>query len=235
MGKRRLFAGLVSIGSLIGLVGLSSVPAVAAELPWDRLSGPTGVETSIAVANHAYSGDWPVVYVASNKNPVDALPAATIGDGPVVLTDGNTLNLGGKKPGKVVLLGGTGAVAQGIEGQAKALVGDGNVQRLAGADRNATAAAIAEQWVKVNGNPKVVYVTKNAGAGSPDAVVASVLRDGPILTFTSDASAAALKDVIAKLNPGQVIALGVTHITAIGGTGVLPDSNVKAAAGEAAG
>ena len=222
---RRWFVGVVSIGSLVGLVGLSSVPAVAAELAWDRLSGPTGVETSIAVANHAYPGDWNVVYVATNANPVDALPAATIGDGPVVLAGGK-LNLGGKKPGKVVILGGTGAVPQAIEDQAKALVGEGNVTRLWGKNRNLTAQAIADQWVKVNGSPKVVYVTKNAGKGSPDAVAASVLRDGPILTFTDDASAAALKDVIAKLNPGKVIALG--------GVGVVTEANLKAAAGSIA-
>ncbi|EFU79262.1 cell wall-binding repeat-containing protein, partial [Mobiluncus curtisii] len=196
-------------------------PAVAGELGHERLAGPSGVETSLAVAKHTWGTDWKVVYVASNRNPVDALPAATIGDGPVVLTDGKSLNLGGVKPGKIVLLGGVGAVPQVIEDQAKA--SGAEVVRLAGADRNATAVSIAKQWVKVNGIPKNVYVTKNVGSGSPDAVAASVLRDGPILTFTSDASAAALPGVVSELKAGKV--------TALGGTAVVPDSVLNTAAG----
>lgn len=221
MGVKRWLVGLVAAGSMFGLAGVSAVPAVAGELAHERLAGPSGVETSLAVAKHTWGTTWPVVYVASNRNPVDALPAATIGDGPVVLTDGKGLNLGGVKPGKIVLLGGTGAVPQTIEDQAKA--SGVEVVRLAGADRNATAVAIAKQWVKVNGTPKNVYVTKNVGSGSPDAVAASVLRDGPILTFTNDASAAALPGVVSELKAGKV--------TALGGTAVVPDTILNTAAG----
>ncbi len=221
MGVKRWLVGLVAAGSMLGLAGVSAVPAVAGELAHERLAGPSGVETSLAVAKHTWGTTWPVVYVASNRNPVDALPAATIGDGPVVLTDGKSLNLGGVKPGKIMILGGTGAVPQAIEDQAK---GQGaEVVRLAGADRNATAVAIAKQWVKVNGTPKNVYVTKNTGSGSPDAVAASVLRDGPILTFTNDASAAAL--------PGVVSELKAPKVTALGGTAVVPDTILNTAAG----
>ncbi|NMW45970.1 cell wall-binding repeat-containing protein [Mobiluncus curtisii] len=221
MGVKRWLVGLVAAGSMFGLAGVSSVPAVAGELGHERLAGPSGVETSLAVAKHTWGTDWKVVYVASNRNPVDALPAATIGDGPVVLTDGKGLNLGGVKPGKIMILGGTGAVPQVIEDQAKA--SGAEVVRLAGADRNATAVAIAKQWVKVNGIPKNVYVTKNTGSGSPDAVAASVLRDGPILTFTSDASAAALPGVVSELKAGKV--------TALGGGAVVPDTILNTAAG----
>lgn len=221
MGVKRWLVGLVAAGSMFGLAGVSVVPAVAGELAHERLAGPSGVETSLAVAKHTWGTTWPVVYVASNRNPVDALPAATIGDGPVVLTDGKSLNLGGVKPGKIVLLGGVGAVPQAIEDQAKA--SGVEVVRLAGADRNATAVAIAKQWVKVNGTPKNVYITKNVGSGSPDAVAASVLRDGPILTFTSDASAAVLPGVVSELKAGKV--------TALGGGAVAPDSILNTAAG----
>lgn len=225
MARRRAIAGLVAgVGSAALIAGVGAVPAVAGDLSFERLAGPSGVETSIAVAKHTWGADWKVVYVASNRNPVDALPAATIGDGPVVLTDGKSLNLGGVKPGKIVLLGGTGAVPQGIEDQAKATGAE--VIRLKGADRNATAAEIARQWGAVNGTPKNVYVTKNVGSGSPDAVAASVLRDGPILTFTNDASANALAGIVSELKAEKV--------TALGGTGVVSDAVVNgAAAGKA--
>lgn len=130
MGVKRCLVGLVAAGSMLGLAGVSSVPAVAGELGHERLAGPSGVETSLAVAKHTWGTTWPVVYVASNRNPVDALPAATIGDGPVVLTDGKGLNLGGVKPGKIMILGGIGAVPQVIEDQAKA--SGAEVVRLAG-------------------------------------------------------------------------------------------------------
>ena len=221
MARRRAIAGLVAgVGSAALIAGVGAVPAVAGDLSFERLAGPSGVETSIAVAKHTWGADWKVVYVASNRNPVDALPAATIGDGPVVLTDGKSLNLGGVKPGKIVLLGGTGAVPQGIEDQAKATGAE--VIRLKGADRNATAAEIAKQWVKVNGTPKNVYVTKNVGSGSPDAVAASVLRDGPIVTFTNDVSANALAGIVSELKAEKV--------TALGGTGVVSDAVVNSAA-----
>ncbi|MBB5847205.1 putative cell wall-binding protein [Mobiluncus mulieris] len=144
MGVKRWLVGLVAAGSMLGLAGVSAVPAVAGGLAHERLAGSSGVETSSG-GGEALRGEapWPVVYVASNRNPVDALPAATIGDGPVVLTDGKGLNLGGVKPGKIVLLGGVGAVPQAIEDQAKATGVE--VVRLAGADRNATAVAIAKQ------------------------------------------------------------------------------------------
>lgn len=151
------------------LTTLSLPTAQAGELPYSRLAGPTGVETSLAVAGHVYPGAWSTVYVASNANPVDALPAATIGNGSIVLTDNKTLSLGGKIPSKIVLLGRTGAVSSAIEQQANNLVGASNVSRLAGADRNATAREIAKEWVRVNGTPSVAYITKNAGSGPPDA------------------------------------------------------------------
>lgn len=174
----------------------------------ERLAGPSGVETSVNVAKHAWGDKWPVVYVASNRNPVDALAAGTLGDGPVVLTDGVSLNLGGVKPEQIVILGGSKAVPANIETQAASLVGATNVTRLQGGDRNATAEAVANRWQTINGLPKVVYVTRNAGMGSPDAVAGSVLRDGPILTFTNDASIAAAGKKIKEFAPEKVIVLG---------------------------
>ncbi|NMW44564.1 cell wall-binding repeat-containing protein, partial [Mobiluncus curtisii] len=76
MGVKKCLVGLVAAGSMLGLAGVSVAPAQAADLPFERLAGPSGVETSLAVAKHTWGTDWKVVYVASNRNPVDALPAA---------------------------------------------------------------------------------------------------------------------------------------------------------------
>ncbi|STY83363.1 N-acetylmuramoyl-L-alanine amidase LytC precursor [Mobiluncus mulieris] len=170
---KMLLAGVASAGLA---ASMSVFPAVAGDLPYERLAGPSGVETSLAVAKHTWGTDWKVVYVASNRNPVDALPAATIGDGPVVLTDGSTLNLGGVKPGKIVLLGGTGAVPQAIEDQAKATGAE--VVRLAGANRYETAFAIAQQ-AKGQKSGSNVYLA--SGTALKDAMVADAAKDGVIL------------------------------------------------------
>lgn len=208
LGKTAL-ASVAALG-MIGLGGLMvGSQAYAEGIPYERLAGSTGVETSLAVARYTWGTEWPVVYVASNRNPVDALPAAAIGDGPVVLTDGINLNLGGANVGKIVILGGTGAVPADIEVQAQSLATAG-VERLAGADRNMTARAIADRWMQVNGMAKKAYITRNADTGSPDAVAASALRDGPILTFTTDGSMTELMIYLGRMVPGlqEVVALG---------------------------
>ena len=115
MGKKRWLTGLVATASLVGLAGLAAVPASAEDMPWSRVSGPTAIQTSGEVARSAYPSGANVVYVASSLNPVDALPAASIGDGPVVLTDGKTIDLGQKVPQTAIIVGGTGAVPASVE------------------------------------------------------------------------------------------------------------------------
>lgn len=209
---KMLLAGVASAGLA---ASMSVFPAVAGDLPYERLADPSGVETSLAVAKHTWGTDWKVVYVASNRNPVDALSAATIGDGPVVLTDGSTLNLGGVKPGKIVLLGGTGAVPQAIEDQAKATGAE--VVRLAGANRYETAFAIAQQ-AKGQKSGSNVYLA--SGTALKDAMVAGAAKDGVILLSPPNG-----EGVKAKAD-----ALGATKLVVIGGTGVMPDATVTAAA-----
>lgn len=210
MGMKRWLVGLVAAGSMLGLAGVSAVPAVAGGLAHERLAGSSGVETSLAVAKHTWGTDWKVVYVASNRNPVDALPAATIGDGPVVLTDGKSLNLGGVKPGKIMILGGVGAVPQAIEDQAKA--SGAEVVRLAGANRYETAFTIAK-YGKVQKSGSVVYLA--SGTGLKDAMVAGAAKDGVILLSPSNG-----EGVKAKAN-----ALGASKLMIIGETGVMPDTS----------
>lgn len=212
MGKKRWLTGLVATASLVGMAGLTAVPASAEDMPWSRVSGPTAIQTSGEVARSAYPSGANVVYVASSLNPVDALPAASIGDGPVVLTDGKTIDLGQKVPQTAIIVGGTGAVPASVETLLRSK-GVQNVQRLWGQTRNQTALEIAKRWVQVNGAPKMVYVTRNAGTGSPDAVAASISRQGPILTFWDAASMDAVKSTIKSL--------GVAKATILGGTGVV--------------
>lgn len=177
-------------------------------IAWDRLGGANAIETSDLVANRAYPTGSSDFLVASARNPVDALPGGALGVGPILLTDGKSWNLETlAKYQNVTILGGYGAV----EELAETFFDEHGISssRLQGPDRNATASAIADRWVKVHGQPTHVYVTRNTGAGSPDAVAASVVRDGPILTFTSAASLQAAAAKIQAMHPNQgVVILG---------------------------
>lgn len=177
-------------------------------IAWDRLGGQNAIETSALVAAQAYPEGSYNFLVASARNPVDALPAAALGWGPVLLTDGLNWDLHTLATlNTAYIVGGPGAVPTSAE----MFFAEHGIEhhRIQGADRNATASAIADRWVKVHGQPTHVYVTRNAGTGSPDAVAASVVRDGPILTFTSAASLQAAAEKIQEMHPSQgVVILG---------------------------
>lgn len=230
--KRGAISGTVGALTLAMMTLVAVSESQAEGLNYERLAGPSGVETSLAVAKHTWGTNWPVVYVAANRNPVDALPAATIGDGPVVLTDGKQLNLGGVKPGHIVILGGPGAVPESIAQQARQTCGAENVERLAGSDRNATARTIADRWFSVNGPTNRMYLTKNAGSGSPDAVAGSVLRDAPIITYTNEASISAAQQFVAMRMPADQPA--GAELVALGGSGAVPDAVLQTVANGAA-
>lgn len=192
-------------------------------LPLDRLGGKNAIETSSLVAARAYPAGSPDFMVASTRNPVDALPGGALGIGPVLLTDGFNWDLNALiNLSTAHILGGPGAVPASAE----MFFDEHGIEhsRLQGADRNATAAAIADAWVEAHGQPTFVYVTRNAGSGSPDAVAASVVRDGPILTFTSPASLQAAAAKIQELNPSNGVVI-------LGGTGVVSAAEAKTLAG----
>ena len=192
-------------------------------LAQDRLGGKNAIETSALVAARAYPEGSQNFLVASARNPVDALPAAALGWGPVLLTDGLNWDLHTLAAlNTAYIVGGPGAVPTSAE----MFFDEHGIehQRIQGANRNETAAAIADFWAYTNGKPKYVYVTHNAGAGSPDAVAASGVRNGPILTFTNPASLQAAAEKIQYLKPQS-------GVVVLGGTGVVSDAEAQILAG----
>ena len=96
-------------------------------------------------------------------------------------------------------------------------------QRLAGADRYDTCAAIAKAYGAHGGT--VILAT---GENFPDALCASALagkEDAPILITSSKSLSAATARTLADIQPDRIIV--------VGGTGVVPDSVLKAACGAA--
>ncbi|MEA3510409.1 MAG: cell wall-binding repeat-containing protein [Actinomycetota bacterium] len=148
-----------------------------------RIAGDTRDATAALISASAFPGPVDVAYVATGTNFPDALvggPAAYADDGPILLTDPNQLSpateaeIGRLQPGRIVILGGTAAVAASVE---SSLSNYAPVSRLAGRDRYATAAAIAQTLPKPTSK---IYVT--TGLKFPDAVAGTPLAlDSPML------------------------------------------------------
>jgi len=164
-----------------------------------RLSGADRQSTAVAVSGSAFpgSGSASAVVLARADDFADALaggPLAAAKHAPLLLTSSGSLDAVTAaeiqrvlpKGGTVYLLGGTSALSDAV---ANAIMAMGDVPtRVAGADRYATAVAIAG----VMGNPTTVF--EASGTNFPDAlsaVPAAVATHGAILLTDGAAQAAA--------------------------------------------
>lgn len=185
-----------------------------------RWAGSDRYETAARLAYGAPAGS--TVFVASGLGFADALgggaAAAHLG-GPLVLTGPTRLPasvatvLKSIRPARVVVLGGTGAVANSVVTGIKSAVPAASVERQAGADRYATAAAVSAATFPTAGT---VYLA--AGSTFPDALAgapAAGSTGAPLLLTATNCAPAATRAEIARL--------GATNVVAIGGTGVISD------------
>ena len=128
-----------------------------------RVSGANRYETAYAVALEvtrlaadSYDGR---VFVATGLTFADALavsPLASASGSPVFLASPNdsaglVQEMFNRGAGEVVILGGTTSVSADVETRLVAALGNSGVTRIAGADRYATAAAIAQYGVSHDG------------------------------------------------------------------------------------
>jgi putative cell wall-binding protein len=141
-----------------------------------RLSGANRFATAVAASQAQFpSGGAGAVVLARADDYADALvggPLAAQKNGPLLLTSGSTLPASTKTEllrvlstgGRVYLLGGTSAIPASVESQLTSL--GFQTTRLAGADRNATAVAVADAL----GDPATVLLA--TGTNYPDALAA---------------------------------------------------------------
>lgn len=190
--------------------GRWTTAAEAAEALW-----PDGAETALLATGF----DYP-----------DALAGAALAaseDGPLLLTptDGLTdevrdelTRLG---PEQVILLGGASAVSEAVADEVRDLPGEPNVERVAGANRFATAA---EAYQAVGGAAGADAAVAT-GFDFPDALAAGSLTAGaapvPVMLATNEAVQGSVADA------GRALL--------IGGTGVVPptvEDDARAQAGD---
>jgi 5'-nucleotidase len=187
---RRVTGALVALA--LGIAALAVAPpalAQEAEEPEaggtqvDRIAGDDRVQTAIAISQEAFPDAADTVVLARPDDYADALaggPLAAALDAPLLLArdadhldDGVLAEIERLGAGSVVILGGEEAVSSEV---ADALDARGDVERIAGADRFATAQDIArrlDQEIDVAGAVLVQGRDPHPLRGFPDAVSAS--------------------------------------------------------------
>lgn len=190
-----------------------------------RLAGTDRYASAAAVSVAHFASGVPVVYIATGASFPDALaggPAAKMGGGPLLLTAAGSLpastaaELARLRPGRIVVLGGMGAVSNNVISQLGGYT-SGGVTRLYGADRYATAAAISSATFPSGAG--LVYIA--TGANYPDALAAGAAAaraNAPILLTGTSSLPGATAAELSRLHPSQIIVMG--------GTGAVGDNVV---------
>ncbi|HET7645812.1 MAG TPA: cell wall-binding repeat-containing protein [Candidatus Limnocylindria bacterium] len=213
---------------VVGGEGVVS-PGVVSQLqaytgqPVGRLAGPDRYATAAQVARASFSPGVPAVFVATGRTFPDALtagPAAAALGGPVLLVDPTSIPqatadaLAWLQPRKIYIVGGPGVVSDGVTAALQGYSAE-PVARLWGADRFATAAAVAQAFF---GGPRfAVYLA--TGRNFPDAltaVPAASVNGAPLLLVTQHDVPAPTAGELLRIRPAR------TYLA--GGSGVVSDA-----------
>jgi len=190
-------------------------PGAPAQPQVDRVWGADRIATAVAVSRGSFgAASAPVVVIARSDGFADALAAVPLAvslGGPLLLTNPNSLNSEVAAElarvvapdGRVIIVGGVGAVARAVEDE---LVAAGHVvQRLQGADRYSTAVEVAAELP----SPEVIIVA--TGTEFADALsggVAAAAAKGVVILSNGDLLPEVSADFI-DMHPGvRVVALG---------------------------
>lgn len=190
----------------------------------DRLGGANRFATAASIAHEAFPQGSDRVYLALGDNVPDAIVAGTLPDGPVLLTDPNRttvsqatrqaiLDLDAQQ---VVALGGATSLPQHVLATAAQGL---STDRISGANRWATAVAIAEHAYP--GEIDRVFIARGDDTNFVDAVAAGVLTDGPVLL--APGSCTWVPDVVLDYAAAQ----GPTEVIALGGPATLCDTTLR--------
>ncbi|MFX0539153.1 cell wall-binding repeat-containing protein [Ornithinimicrobium sp. Y1847] len=185
-----------------------------------RRSGSNRYATAAAIATAHYSPGISTVYVTSGANFPDALSAAAVAGKeamPVLLTAPDNLSaatrsaLAELRPGRIVIVGGGGAVSLKVRNQ---LSGYAPTTRVTGEDRYAVSAAMASGYAA---GQRRVYIT--SGEAFPDALSASAVagtQDAPLMLTRRDRLPSAVRGQLQRLRPSEIVVVGGTGAVSAG-------------------
>ncbi|HUH07412.1 MAG TPA: cell wall-binding repeat-containing protein [Egibacteraceae bacterium] len=180
----------------------------------ERIAGADRYETALKVAGAVVElgGDPSVVLLASGAGFADALSASSIAAGllhPIMLlaegTDPAELaeQLQALGAGKIIVVGGAAAVP---DAPLSALE---DYERIAGADRTATAAAVADRAreMGLDGTPALASA-ETFPDGLAGGAFAGAIRRGPVLLTGKAQLAPAVMEWVAADQPERIVQLG---------------------------
>ena len=195
-----------------------------------RLYGDTALDTMAAIVN---AGGFPTggtVVLSTSVGYWDALTAAGIAgkaNAPVLMTDGKSLSSQTKsliqklKPSKIIICGGTAAVTQAVENQAKAAAGGKpTVVRCAGDTATGTACKIFDEGGKIGTWSNTAFVCTNDGYW--DALAAAPIsysNNMPI--FLTEGKNSISSETLNTMKKG-----GISSVYIVGGTAAI-SNNVR--------
>lgn len=208
-----------------------------------RISGANRYATADAVAaevkaqnggNIGTFGGYRTAFLVNGNGYADAIAASGIAYDnklPIYLTDGSTLStntaasMATNKIQKVIVLGGTAAIAEAVKTAALAVSTVVTTQRISGADRYETATALATAVAAVDTNRRVKVVLVD-GTNFPDGLAAGQYAasiDATILLVNG----ATLPTTVTTWITGK--AAYMNQINAVGGTAAVPAAAVTSA------
>jgi len=173
----------------------------------------------VEASKRAYPGGADTVVIATGADWPDALGGAAlagVAGGPVLLVNGSGLpdavldEIERLEAKTAWVLGGTAAVSDGVFGDLEDALGDGNVTRIAGANRFETADKIAQQVIAMRGGDYDGMAFVATGNNFPDALGAAPVagaKGWPIL--------------LADPANGLTLPAQVTDVVILGGEGAV--------------
>lgn len=179
----------------------------------ERISGSNRYETAAAIANNEVLVGAETVVLANGRDFPDGLAAASYAAGkgyPIILTERDSLpdcsktTIGARN---VLIVGGEAVVGPGVAGAVL-----GNVVRIAGNNRGATSAKLAEYFQPA---ADMMYIA--TGQEFADALTGSVLaaKNDSGLLLVAPGVADAIKDYLHEREPALVILGGEGAISRV--------------------
>jgi len=239
--SKRSFAAVVAAALIASVLALVASPASALQpvtiTARATFSGTDRYNTSEKVRTATAAVDATTdLILASGENYPDALAAMALAEkedaGIILLPKSGAMSVGAVTAAAgathVWIIGGTSALSSAVETTLKTTTGAGGagkssaaITRVAGTDRYATAALVANQVGSANVasyNTKATAIVVS-GENFADAVSASMLVSGPSGTNTANAHPIVLvqKDSIPVATEVQLQSLGVKQVVIIGG------------------
>lgn len=217
-----------------GAVDAATASALSSIAPIEWLGGADRYATAALISEATFT-TADTVYIASGLGFADALaggPAAAKEQAPLLLTATSSLpsatrdELVRLQPANVKILGGTGAIAASVADQVRGTLPGVSVTRYSGADRYATAAAVAAA-VWPSGASTVFYASGTAFPDGLSATPAAHVNNAPLLLSTASCMPGPTAASTQALNPTLRVFIGgsgaiTTSTTACGSTPTPP-------------